>query len=70
LVKPRSIPVKHAHSKKVRLAPGDAAISAMLSAEGEAVELARPVAVGDGVEGWLAGLTEVGWRLQPAEPDC
>ena len=45
---------------QVRLSQDGAAIAAMISCEGEAVDLARPVAITDSVEAWLGGLTQVG----------
>jgi hypothetical protein len=54
--------VPHAYAPppccQVRLSQDGGTIAAMLSAEGEAVELATPVAVTDSVEAWLEGLTQ------------
>lgn len=48
---------------QVRVAPGGGAVTAIVSGEGESVELVAPLALGDAVEAWLAGLTQVrGWR--------
>jgi len=49
-------------TRQVKLSPDASLITAMQSVEGEVVELAQPLAVGGGVEGWLVALTEVGVR--------
>lgn len=48
------------------MSPDAAAITAMVSAEGEGVDLTAPLAVGEAVESWLAGLEQVSLCMQHA----